>query len=241
MSYQERIYRSNSSTEGLISFSVCINESDLFISASRKLDKPATDSIIKARVTIENYISNHPEFIRSLVPLPFDAFAPEIIKHMLKAASLCGVGPMAAVAGAVAEFVGTQLLKLAEEVIIENGGDLFINTNRQLTIGIFAGKSPLSGNIGIKILPGEQPVSICTSSAKIGHSLSFGTAEAVTIKSRSATVADAAATAICNIVRHDSDIEIAIEKAKAISGVDGVLIIKGENLGMWGDIEVATL
>ncbi len=241
MSYQERIYRAHSSTEGLFSFSVCINESDLFISASKKLSKPATDSIMEARITIRNYITDHPEFIRSLVPLPFDTFAPQIIKKMLNAALLCGVGPMAAVAGAVAEFTGERLLQDAEEVIVENGGDLFINTNRQLTIGIFAGKSPLNGNIGIKILPGEQPVSLCTSSAQIGHSLSFGTAEAVTIKSRSATVADAAATAICNIVKHGSDIERAIKKAKSISGVMGVLIIKGEHLGIWGDIEIVTL
>jgi ApbE superfamily uncharacterized protein (UPF0280 family) len=148
---------------------------------------------------------------------------------------------MAAVAGAVAEHTATRLLKNTDEVIVENGGDLFMKTSRQLTIGIYAGNSPLSGHIGIRIKHEDQPVSICTSSAKIGHSLSFGNAEAVTVRSRSAALADAAATAICNIVKHGSDIKKAIKKAKTISGVEGILIIKGEHLGIWGDIEVVKL
>ena len=238
MCYQRRTYRNYSRTDGLVSFSVCVNESDLFISASRNLEEIATNSLINARMIIENYIKTHPEFLKALTPLPFEEFAPEIIKRMLTASGLCNVGPMASVAGAVAEYTAAELLKHAEEVIIENGGDIFLNTNRSVTVGIFAGTSPLSGHIGIKVTPAMQPVSICTSSGKVGHSLSFGSADAVTIKSASAPLSDAAATAIANIIKDKKDIPNGIEKAKAIPGITGVLIIKDSEMGIWGDMEI---
>ncbi len=241
MLYEKRSYRSYSGTEGLVSFSVSMEETDLFISASNNLADQAKDAVQKVRLTIKNHLKKNRDFRNSLVPLPFDPLAPDIIKKMLRAAAAAGVGPMAAVAGAVAEFTGTELLKYSAEVIIENGGDIFLKTDRAITVGIFAGESPLSEHIGIKILSADKPCSICTSSGRVGPSLSFGSADAVTIKSASACLADAAATAIGNMINKSSDIQKGIDAAKNISLVSGALIIKDEHLGVWGDMELVSL
>jgi len=239
--YEKRIYRRHSSTEGLVSFAVAVKESDLFISASAILEKEAAEAVRQARRIIENYIHKNHQFEKSLTPLPLDNSAPEIIQKMMQASTASGVGPMAAVAGAVAEHTGRQLLKQAEEVIVENGGDIFLKVKREITVSIFAGQSPLSERIGIKVSPAARPLSICTSSGKVGPSLSFGTADAVTIKSASAPSADAAATAIGNIIKQSSDIQKGIDTAKTIPHIDGVLIIKDEHLGVWGDMELVSL
>ncbi len=241
MPYEERTYRKQVRTKELVSFNVKVKETDLFISSSKNLEKEALDAVVQSRFIIEQHIKSHPEFVSSLVPLPFDIHAPDIIQKMLRAGEKTGVGPMAAVAGAVAEHTGQELLKLCDEVLVENGGDIFFKVKRKLTISIFAGESPLSEKIGIKIPEKEGPCSMCTSSGKVGPSLSLGSSDAVTITSSSATLADAAATSIGNIIKSADDIQKGIDTANNIPGIDGVLIIKGENLGVWGDIELIKL
>jgi ApbE superfamily uncharacterized protein (UPF0280 family) len=145
---------------------------------------------------------------------------------------------MAAVAGAIAEMVGMELLQYSDEVIVENGGDIFIKTNVPRKVGIYAGNSPLSGKIAIKIYPEETPAGICTSSGTVGHSLSFGKADAVVVVSRDAFLADAVATAVGNRVKNPSGIKDAVDFAAGIDSVEGVLVIIGDKLGAWGKIEL---
>ncbi|MDO8957884.1 MAG: UPF0280 family protein, partial [Deltaproteobacteria bacterium] len=123
--YQERNYRNLLLDQGLISFQVKVKETDLYIRAAQDLQQSAFQSILRYRYQLEKYISQHPEFFRSMVPLATDEFAPPIVKEMIRAAQLAGVGPMAAVAGAMAESVGQDLLQESPEVIVENGGDIF--------------------------------------------------------------------------------------------------------------------
>ena len=131
---------------------VCVRETDLLILADRDVSKQASHLVMQYRSHLENYISRHVEFLSSLVPLASDALAPPIVKEMLRAASLTGVGPMAAVAGAIAEFVGRDLLQTAtQQIIIENGGDIFMARQQDSLAAIFAGTSPLSNKIAIKI------------------------------------------------------------------------------------------
>jgi len=241
MPYEERTYRTNTRTKGLVSFNVTVKETDLFISASKKLEKEALDAVAQSRFIIEQHIKSHPDFISSLVPLPFDDHAPDIIQKMLSAGEKAGVGPMAAVAGAVAEYTGQELLKSCDEVLVENGGDIFFNVKRELTISIFAGKSPLSEKVGIKIPKKEGPYAMCTSSGRVGPSLSLGASDAVTITSAFSALADASATAIGNIIKTAADIHKGIEAAKNVPGIDGVIIIKDESLGVWGDVELIKL
>ena len=148
---------------------------------------------------------------------------------------------MAAVAGAVAEHAGLGLLKFTDQVIVENGGDVFIKTMTPRIVGIFAGQSPLSLRIGIRVSGGPKPLGVCTSSGTVGHSLSLGKADAICVVANSCTIADAAATAIGNRVQSIADIENAIAMGKCIEKIRGILIIVGEKIGVWGDLEVIPL
>lgn len=235
--YFIRDYRYKTVRNNLKNFSVSIKESDLFISADGDLTKEALTSLYRIRMQLENYIRMRPEFLSSLKPIDDDVLAPNTAQEMLKASTLAGVGPMAAVAGAVAESVGRDLMGLSRNLIIENGGDIWLNTEDDVKVGIFAGQSPLSNHLAITIKKEEMPLGICTSSATVGPSLSFGKTDACCVKAKSAALADAAASAVGNRVQSSKDIAQALEKGMSIDGVLGIVIILGEHLGAIGDIE----
>jgi ApbE superfamily uncharacterized protein (UPF0280 family) len=239
--HEERSYRNLVKTDDLVKFEVVVKETDLLVRAESDLFKETRESVLRYRHQLETYIAVNPEFQSSLIPLKDDPYAPEIVKEMIRASQLANVGPMAAVAGAMAEWVSKDLLKLSKEVIIENGGDIYLATSKERIIGIYAGHSPLSLKIGIVIQPEESPLGICTSSGTVGHSLSFGKADAICILSKSATLADAAATAVGNIVQEKKDIELGLQRGKEIEGVLGTLIIIGEKMGVWGNIKLIRL
>ncbi len=239
--YEKRTYRNLVKTDDLIKFEVIVKETDLLVRAKKDLFQETRESVLKYRHQLETYIEINPEFHKSLVPLRDDPYAPEIVQEMIRTSRMAQVGPMAAVAGAVAESVSKDLLKFSEEVIVENGGDIYLASSSERTIGIYAGDSPLSLKIGIVIDPEDCPLGICTSSGTVGHSLSFGKADAVSVLSKSAALADAAATAIGNIVKEKKDIELGLERGKEIEGVSGVLIIVGEKIGIWGNVRLTRL
>jgi len=236
--YQPRFYREWTKDKDLVSFSVVVRETDLYIRARRNLKRKALKAVLKYRAPLEGYIERHPEFLTSLTPLPVGEDAPQIVKAMANAAKVVGVGPMAAVAGAIAEYVGNDLLPFSSEVIVENGGDIFLKTLRKRLIGIYAGGSPLSGKVALEIQPEETPLGVCTSSGTVGHSLSFGRADACTVLSPSTSLADAAATAIGNLVREAEDIPQGIEFAQRVKGLKGVVIIKDDRIGLWGEVKI---
>lgn len=236
---QPRFYRHWVKDGDLVPFRVAVAETDLYLRARAGLDRAALESVIRHRSLLEGYIASHPGFADALEPVPVGPDAPAVVQDMARAAGLAGVGPMAAVAGAIAEAVGRELLAFSPEVIVENGGDIFLSTERSRTIGIYAGESPFSGKLALQVEPGETPLGICTSSGTVGHSLSFGRADAVIVVSSSTALADAAATAICNMVKDDDDIPRAVDLAQNIDGAAGVVIIKGERMGMWGRVRLA--
>ena len=236
--YEPRLYRHWVKDKDLVSFNVVVKETDLYISASSDLEPEALKLVMKYRNLLERYIEQHPSFLTSLEPITVADNAPAIVSEMAEAARKAAVGPMAAVAGAIAEFVGRELLALSPEVIIENGGDIYIKSLKKRLIGIYAGQSPLSGKIALEISGGETPMGICTSSGTVGHSLSFGKADAAIVLSRSAPLADAAATAIGNVVVQPGDIPLGIELARSIDGVSGVIIIKDDKMGLWGEVKI---
>ncbi len=239
--YEKRTYRNLVKTDDLVQFQVMVKETDLLVRAERDLSKETRESVLTYRHQLETYIAMNPEFQKSLIPLPDDPYAPEIVREMIQASRLAHVGPMAAVAGAMAESVSKDLLKLSKEVIVENGGDIYLATSKERTIGIYAGDSPLSLKIGIVVSPEETPLGICTSSGTVGPSLSFGKADAVCILSKSSALADAAATALGNVVKEKKDIEAGLERGKEIAGVLGTLIIVEEKMGVWGNVKLIQL
>ena len=236
--YEPRTYRYLVKDTDLVSFTVVIKQTDLLVRASRNLKDKAKRIVAKYRRIIEKYIEQHPAFLSSLEPCLVGEEAPLIIQEMARSASVAGVGPMASVAGAIAEAVGRELLHFSPEVIVENGGDIFLKTTKKRLIGIYAGSSPLTGRVALEIKPRETPLGICTSSGTVGHSLSFGTADAVIAVSPSASLADAAATAVANKVKNAADISEAIEEGQRIPGLYGLVIIKGDRLGVWGKLKI---
>lgn len=237
--YKDKNYRTLIKDDYLKSYQVKVSETDLLIRTDSDLSGIALESVVNHRNYIEEYIRIKSEFLSSLVPIDDDPQAPVIVREMLRHSKTAGVGPMASVAGAVAEFVGRDLLKHSESVIVENGGDIYLKVVRDTRVGIYAADSPLSLKLAIRVLPEETPLGLCTSSATVGHSLSFGIADAVCVKSKSAILADAAATRICNRIKKKEDIKDAIEEGLRIAGVLGVLAIVGDTMGAAGGIELA--
>lgn len=191
------------------------------------------------RRQIATYLSRDTSFQASLAPIPPLPDAPEIIRSMCAAAELAGVGPMAAVAGAVAEFVGRKLAEESSEVIVENGGDVWLCGQTMRSVLVHAGRSEWSERVAVRLRL-DGPLSVCTSSGTIGHSLSFGRADAALAVSRDASLADAAATAIGNRVKTKADIEEALSFADSIPGISGSLVIIGDQLGVRGQVELVT-
>jgi hypothetical protein len=238
-----RFYRyHHQAPKGWESFQVKYRETDLWIRARGNLEREAAQAALSCRIQLEGYIADHGDFLRSLAPLPDDPLAPALVRRMLKAGITAGVGPMASVAGAIAQAVGEALKPFSDSVIVENGGDCFLDLNEETTVGIFAGPaSPFTGKIAIKLGAGRFPIGICTSSGTIGHSLSFGKADAVTAISPDAALADAAATRLGNMVKTQADINRALELAPAIPSIEAVLILIKDKMGAWGDIEIVAV
>lgn len=239
--HTQRTYRDLMNQAHLVSFRTAVQETDLMIQAEDDLTEISRDLVLRYRGHIENYIVRYREFATTLAPWSETGPAPTIIQEMVSAGRKAGVGPMAAVAGAIAQQVGLGLCRHSREVVVENGGDLFIKLEKPATIGIFAGDSPLSLQLGVKIDSREQPVAVCTSSGTIGHSLSLGVADAVTVIADSCALADAAATAIGNHVTSPEAVQKAIEFGRRIDGIKGLLVICDETLGAWGGVDITRL
>jgi ApbE superfamily uncharacterized protein (UPF0280 family) len=237
-SLEPRTYRNWIEGRDLVPFTVTVKETDLYIRATANLQRKAHRLVVKYRRQLEKYIEQNPAFLKALEPIDVPDSAPLIARQMAEAARRAGVGPMAAVAGAIADGVGQELSPFSPEIIIENGGDIYLKLLRKRTVGIYAGRSPLTGRIGIEISPADTPLGVCTSSGTVGPSLSFGRADAAVAIAPSATLADAAATALGNRVKQPDDIAQAIEFGKSISGLKGIVIIIGDRLGAWGEVKL---
>lgn len=241
MMYEQRTYRAVSQSEDLICYEVICKETDLFCCTQTDLRSVIEERVLFYRTLLERYIQKRTDFFSSLGPIAPDPLAPLMAKAMIEASGAVGVGPMACVAGAVAEFVGKDIEDASGEYIIENGGDISIKTNRERTVVIYANKSPYSGRIGIRLKPDKKPYGVCTSSGTVGPSLSFGKADAVCVVGASALFADGLATLVGNMVNKADDIEAALEAAKGYQGIKGVVVIIGDTLGAWGDLELVKI
>jgi ApbE superfamily uncharacterized protein (UPF0280 family) len=235
---QDHPYRKRAHPKGLISRRILIKETDLLVSAATDLSEQAKDRVYHYRRHLEDYIKRRPEFLSTILSYPEDPFAPPIVREMIRATRRFAVGPMAAVAGAIAQFVGTDLLDYSEEVLVENGGDIFVKTKRPATVSIFAGSSPLTNRLGLVLQPERMPLGVCTSSGTVGHSLSLGIADAVCVVASSASIADAAATALGNKVTSKSKLASEIESFKGYEDIRGAVVVIGETVASWGEIEL---
>lgn len=238
----ERKYRAISAVD-LEKFRVVVGESDLWVMSSTStinVKDFITRRLKYYRRILKEFIANYPLFEKSLKPFPDHPDAPDIIRWMIRSSALAGTGPMASVAGAIAGIIGEEVDKDVTELIIENGGDIYLRTSHKRIVSIFAGNSPLSNCIGLVIQPTDR-LGICTSAGTVGPSLSFGKADAAVIISPDPALADAVATATANLIKSSQDFPKAISFVKRIPNIDGVLIIKDDKMAVWGNIEITPI
>ncbi|MGE4296903.1 MAG: UPF0280 family protein [Desulfovibrionaceae bacterium] len=231
---------------GEVAFQVVVEQTDLWITAERDLSGAALDVVNRLRGELKAYMLLAPAFGYSLAPVPVPPTAPEIARDMAAAGAACHVGPMAAVAGAVAERVAHALAPSSPNVLVENGGDLFLCSTRERVIGLLPDPAQ-EVVLGLRLGPRDFPCSVCASSAVIGHSLSLGQGDLVVVRGASGAYADAAATALCNIVKGKKDLNKVLARAKELAAaapkgaIAGVLAQCGGELAVWGDMELAVV
>jgi ApbE superfamily uncharacterized protein (UPF0280 family) len=200
----------------------------------------AKGAVSGARLLLENYMAIHPEFVHAMDTERLDLTAPEMIRRMMEAGMKCGVGPMASVAGALSEIATDAMMKVgARLALAENGGDISVKGEREVKIGIYAGEKIVARQPGFKIKPDDLPIAICTSSGRLGHSISLGDSDSVVVFSMSAYLADAAATALANLVKvkdPEGSIQNALEKAEEFDGINGCMVFIDQLVGRWGKI-----
>ena len=236
-------YRSLIFAADLVSTRVRIKESDLLIRAEREVAGPAREVLARYRKDLEDYLKLHPDFGESLVPVSAGDEAPPIVREMTRAATLCGVGPMATVAGAFAYCVGRKLSAFSSEIIVENGGDIYLNSSKERVVAVFSGRGLSSDGrtIALRIRPEEMPLGVAASSGRLGRSLSWGIADAAVVLASDPVLADGAATALSNRIYREerSVLDRAGEFIRAIPGVHGYLVACGGLIAAGGRIELA--
>jgi ApbE superfamily uncharacterized protein (UPF0280 family) len=238
-----RSYRRRLCPSGMNSFSVAVKETDLWVAVGSEplegdLPQQLEQFIWRQRRLLEGYIARDPFFRETFEPYPVGPGAPDIARQMAWAGNVAGVGPMAAVAGAFAQCAGIWLLKKYPQVIVENGGDLFISCPQDIKVGIYAGSSPFSGKLAVRVESGRGPWGLCTSSGTVGPSFSGGRADAAVILAQNAPLADAVATATGNLIQSTGDLKNAVDFAGKLPGVEGVLVIKDDKMAVWGGIRL---
>ncbi|HUW94080.1 MAG TPA: UPF0280 family protein [Bacteroidales bacterium] len=246
--YEPRLYRAAMGNARWRSFRAVCRETDLWVAVdadrySIDTERFTMDRIMFYRTLLEEHIAEYPVFRDSLVPVMAPAGVHPIVRDMYEAALAAGTGPMSAVAGATAHHICNDLIAHFgfREVVIENGGDIFMKLISPATIAVFAGASPLSDKIGLVIKPEETPLAVCCSSGTVGHSLSFGIADACMISCRSGAQADAYATAFCNEVKNRDHVQRTTEMALQKPEIMSVVIIAGDKASLGGSIEVKML
>lgn len=196
-----------------------------------------TGSVVRQRDRLESYILKQPEFKSALTPITLLPEAPETALKMARAATLTGLGPMASVAGTLAQ-AGVEAAEKAgyKEAIVENGGDMYIMSPTPVTIGIYAGENNIGARLAFHILPEDLPLAICSSSSKMGHSLSLGNCELATVVAKDAALADSAATLVCNSISKQEEVERVLDSVGKIEGIRGILAVKDGKIGLWGNL-----
>lgn len=236
--YQQRFYRKEFS-KGWHTYEVSIKETDIFVESIDPLDKTKIyQSVEKYRKELEDYIEVNPEFQHRLSSFSLKSPSSSMIKEMVEKTSLLDVGPMASVAGAIAEYVGKGLSYFSSQLIVENGGDIFIKKRGSVLLGMYAGENSFINDYAISLENNSSYLGVCSSSSFLGHSLSLGNLDLACVVSNSVIFADALATKLANMVNDDEDIEKALEFSKKFDYTQAVLLVRKEKVGIWGQIKL---
>jgi hypothetical protein len=246
--FQPRTYRTQFNTSRFKGFEVAHLETDLWIGVDSASFQPemkavAFEKIKSLREQLDKYIAIEPFFRKSLKPFQPTEVATNEAIEMAVAAEKAGIGPMSTVAGLFAREVGETLLQnfSIAEMVIENGGDIYVLLKNELLLSVFAGESILSERIGLVIPPEKSKLGICTSAGTVGPSLSYGKADAVVVICEDILLADAFATAFGNKVKTPNDVEKVIKQSEKYPEILSLLIICEDKIGIKGEYEMRIL
>ncbi|MCL5770657.1 MAG: UPF0280 family protein [Actinobacteria bacterium] len=232
------IYRIKVNVGNKFSWKVSYKYSDLFIVSKIDIYKKIIKLLPDFYRIIQEFIKKYPSFAKTLNSFnPKDDF-PDIIKKMCQSSVIFKVGPMASVAGAVCQYLAQTLSKNNPYLSIENGGDIYIKSPSDIVTGLFLNNKYFKDNIKIKIKKDILPCGIASSSGTLGHSLSLGKSDLTMIICKSPVLADAAATAVGNMVTTKDDIQKTINYFKKFEEILAIIIIKDDKIGLYGDIEL---
>ena len=242
---EPRTYRNQFSQQRFQSFVVNYKETDLWIgvdpdSFREEMRDVALAKVIALRTEMEAYLLIDPGFGKTYEPHQVEPNAPEIVRVMAQAGQRVNVGPMAAVAGAFSEAIGQHLMQQfsIQEIVVENGGDIFLKIIRNLLMSVYAGNSPLSEKIGIEILASESPLGVCTSAGTVGPSVSFGKADAAMVICKNTALADAFATRFGNLVKTPEGVPKVIDQTAQFPEILSAVIICRDKIGIRGKFEM---
>lgn len=248
MTYKPRTYREIMRLGRFNSFVVSYKQSDLWIGVNPiqctdELKAFTLRELKNLWHKLEDFIEINPLFQTALSPVKIPTNSPPEILEMINCGNRAGIGPMSTVAGFFSEYLGRRIEShfSPAEIIVENGGDIYVNVQKEIKISIFAGSSPLSEKIGVRIPPESTPLGLCTSSGQIGPSLSSGNADAVMIACKNAALADAFATAFGNRVKSVRDIESALTETEKFAEILTAIIICEDKIGIRGNFEIIPL
>jgi ApbE superfamily uncharacterized protein (UPF0280 family) len=209
-------------------------ETIVTILCEEKYIRTGEETLIQCRKTLEAYIQKDPEFGTTHAPHEPIQGADEIILRMCSESARAGVGPMASVAGTFAyESLKSMLESGAKEAVVDNGGDIVFQVREPVTVGIYAGNSQIR-DLAFLITPSERPLSICTSSGTVGHSFSYGKADAAVVVSHNAVLADAAATALGNRIKSQNDLQNGFEFLEKLRDIEGAMVVCQNEVALWG-------
>ncbi len=257
-SWQRQYRESLQAREGEVAFQMVLEESDLRIIAGladssvgisqKELAQKMLTTLGQLRADIRSWARLYPEFQTSLSPLslPTSAPVPEIVRRMYQGAAKAGVGPFAAVAGTVAHMLAEAHVATVPNLIIENGGDVYMYSTKARVVALLASPQNIqedlaATSLGLQLQAEDFPLALCASSATIGHSLSLGSGELAVVRAKDGALADAVATALGNRLRGAQTVQNALDFGQSIEGVEGLFVQCGEALGVWGNMELVAV
>jgi len=215
---------------------VQVGETAATIASEGEYFGAALEAMKDARRQVQREISANQYFLTSLEPVDCSPTAGPVPRGMCDAARLAGVGPMAAVAGAIAHAALDAMIRQGcEHGWVDNGGDVALVLREPITLEVFS--EPLAEEtVALELEPAGRVMSVCSSSGRLGSSISLGDSDVALAIAESGCLADALATAVGNRVRDRDSLRTCFRPFEEIEGfIAGLAMIDGAT-AMCGDM-----
>ncbi len=227
--YERKSYRNRIPLAHSVTFEIEVRETNLAIQAQSDLTAKAKDSVFRYRYQIEEYLRQHPAFREAEAPIQTYASAPEIARYCDLASRLTNIAPMLCMSGAIADFVGRDLVGDSQNIIVSSGGDSFIRSSIPLEIYLYAQGSPLHERLVLSLPLLKKTFGLGTFVPKKGIN-------AITVLSRSASWASAYATDMGLRLAAGENLNSVLDRAQNYVDVGGIIVVSGSRIIAVGDM-----